>query len=242
MKNHVRGYAVCGSPRSGSTYLLYLLRSTGVLGKPSEWLRGDGGPANDDYPSYTHDFDLQLQHVLTDGATENGVYALKMFPEHFDSTLPSRWALRLPRLSYIHIAREDVLGQAVSLAIARQTQSYAHWIREAVEPRYDGGQIRRCLDFILTGEARWGAFFAINDIQPLRVQYQALVERPEEAVASIASLMGVDDASIDWTAHMTRPQRTERNDAWRARFISELGDLSILPTLGASLSVTDTLL
>ncbi len=165
-----------------------------------------------------------------------------MFPEHFDATLSSAWATRLPRLSYVHLAREDVLGQAISLAIARQTGSYAHWSTEAAEPVYDAAQIRRCLDFVLTGEARWDAFFALNGIQPLRLRYDAVERSPERAVAAIAALMDVERADIDWSAQMTRRQRTGRNDEWRDRFLEESGNLFSLPTLDNSLSAADTLL
>ena len=108
-----RSYAVCSNPRSGSTYLVSLLLSTGVLGAPSEWLRGDGGTGHDDYRPYPTDVEQQIKIMLRAGASPNGVCALKMFPEHFDSTLGSRWAERLPRLKFVQLLRRDLLGQAI---------------------------------------------------------------------------------------------------------------------------------
>ena len=37
----MRGYAICTEPRSGSVFLCRLLRSTGVLGKPTEYFNAD---------------------------------------------------------------------------------------------------------------------------------------------------------------------------------------------------------
>ena len=190
------GYAICSSPRSGSTFLAYLLLSTGVLGLPSEWLRGDDGPASSRYETYPSDPKAQLAFVLRDGVTPNGVYGLKMFPEHFDTTTESRWTEALPRLHYVDLVRRDLLGQAVSLSIARQTDSYGVWTPECREPVYDRDHIRRCLHFIALGEARWRLFYAANDIRPLQLVYEEVTADPQGAVDNVARLLGVEGARI----------------------------------------------
>ena len=81
-----RNYVLCSSPRSGTTLLASLLISTGVMGWPDEFLRGDGGSGHPDYKPYPTDFQQQIRIMLEAGATPNGVCGLKMFPEHFDST------------------------------------------------------------------------------------------------------------------------------------------------------------
>jgi LPS sulfotransferase NodH len=223
--------AVCSNPRSGSTYLIFLLESTGVLGKPYEWLRGDGGSAHWDYADYPRDSEGQLEIMLRDGVTPNGVCSLKMFPEHFDTRTDSRWAERMPGLKYVHLVRQDLLGQAISLSLARQTDSYAFWMPAQREPIYDREHIRRCMDFIATGDARWRLFFANNQITPLTITYEELAASPQATIDRIAALMNVETATIDQGAFNTTVQRNALNEAWRERFVRDQGDLSSLPAL-----------
>jgi LPS sulfotransferase NodH len=210
---------------------MYLLTSTKLLGNSYEWLRGDGGNADAKNATYPVDPEKQLEYLLRDGCTPNGISAVKMFPEHFDRCTESLWAERLPHLQYVYLIRRDLLGQAISLSIARQTDSYAHWMRERRNPVYDGNHIRNCMDFIATGDARWRMFFAKNGINPLFIIYEDLTNAPQEAVDRVAALMGVDNAPIDWSDFDITVQRNERNAQWRERFIREERDLAILPKL-----------
>jgi LPS sulfotransferase NodH len=226
-----KSYVVCSSPRSGSTYLTLLLESTGLLGKPYEWLRGDGGRPHPDYTDYPTGPQDQLEQLLRDGGTPNGVVALKMFPEHFDKRTESLWAERLPSLQYVRLVRQDLLGQAISLSMARQTDSYAYWTPERREPVYNREHIRNCMEFITTGDARWRLFFAKNNISPLFITYEDFTPAPQEVVNRVAALVGVDNAPIDWSLLNIRVQRDERNAQWRERYVEDEGDLAILPQL-----------
>ncbi len=226
-----RSYVLCSNPRSGSTYFMHLLISTKLLGRPYEWLRGDGGTAHTDYADYPTDDEKQLEYLLRDGCTANGVCALKMFPEHFDRRIKVLWAERLPSLQYVYLIRRDLLGQAISLSLARQTDSYAYGMPERREPVYDREHILKCMDFIATGDARWRLFFAKNGISPLFITYEDLIKAPQEAVDRVAALMGIAHATIDGSDFDITVQRNARSTQWRERFIQEYGDLAFLPKL-----------
>jgi LPS sulfotransferase NodH len=226
-----RSYVVCCNPRSGSTYLVLLLASTKMLGYPWEWVRGDGGLAHHSFGSYTSDAQEQIDSVLHDGCTSNGVCALKMLPEHFDSRAPSLWVEKMPALKYIYLIRDDLLGQAISLSIARQTNSYGSWTTRHTAPVYDANHINYCLDFIALGEARWRKFFAINNIFPLVITYEKLVEAPQATVDDIAKLVGIRDAPIDWKDVNADIQRDQITVEWKARFTAERGNVAELPLL-----------
>lgn len=228
-----RSYALCSNPRSGSTLLVTLLESTGVLGAPREWLRGDGGSAHEDYLPYPQEVEEQLRMVLLAGATPNGVAALKMFPEHFDSTEGVRWAERLPALKFVQLVRADLLGQAISLSIARQTDCYAHWMPEQRRPIYSRAHIQRCMDWLACGDARWALFFARNGIRPLVVSYEQLCEDPQAVVSAIGRHVGVPDARVGVPSLDMRVQRNDRSLEWRERFIAESRDLGSLPSAKA---------
>ena len=172
-----------------------------------------------------------MKFMFTDGRTPNGVCAIKMFPEHFDSRLESRWAERLPDARYVYLTRRDVLGQAISLSVARQTNSYGDWMPKDREPAYDAGHIRRCLANIIEGEARWRLFFALNGIMPLEMIYEDLVEEPQREIDRIAHFVGVENAIIDWSAFHPNVQRNAVNEELRRRFIADSADLKLLPVL-----------
>jgi trehalose 2-sulfotransferase len=226
-----RSYVLCSNPRSGTTYLCALLRSTGVLGQPDEWLRGDGMSVASRYDPYPTDFEKQFQLMLREGSTPNGVCGLKMFPYHSDMTLGVRWAERMPRLKFIHFVRQDLLGQAISLSIARQTQSYIHWLPAQAAAVYSRKHIARCMDWLAIGDARWNQFFARNGIDPLILTYDQLCADPQAVVSAIGRHVGAPDATIGPRHLEPRIQRDGRNAEWRARFIAESRDLNGPPQL-----------
>lgn len=109
-----RGYLICSSPRSGSTYLCELLASTGVLGVPREYLNvaDRWGQVNRKPPA---DPRVLLDRVLTAGATPNGIYGLKAHADHFAAVAAIVDPLRvLPNLRFVSIQRWDILAQAIS--------------------------------------------------------------------------------------------------------------------------------
>lgn len=222
-------YVLCTNMRSGSSHLCDLLQSTGVLGYPGEWLRGDGGPGPDGREPYTTDIEEQMQIMRREGTTPNGVCALKMFPHHFDATLASRWAERMPGLKFVHLVRHDLLGHAISLSIAHQTESYNHLMPERREAFYSREHIQHCMDFLAAGNARWSLFFAQNGIHPLVVSYEDVCEDPQAVVSAIGRYVGAPEAVIGKPPMELRVQRSGRTREWRARFIAETSDLTAMP-------------
>src|ERR1700733_11451693 len=83
-----RGYAICTSPRSGSNLFGQYLSSTGVLGKSLEYFNGPGRRSLG-YPDYPDDPTRQIDWILSEGATPNGIYAVKIFPMQFDEVQKS---------------------------------------------------------------------------------------------------------------------------------------------------------
>ncbi len=221
-----RGYAVCGEPRSGSSYLMALLRSTGCLGQPREYfnltspflLNIEGDPA---------DPEQQFQRMLRMGTTPNGVYGVKVFAAHFDLVLASRWAARLPNLSFVYLQRRDVLGQALSHARARQTGQWGAARPANGEATYDRDAINYCLVELLRNTTRWDFYFARNGLTPLRLVYEDVVAQPLQAVAAIAALVGLSgEITVDMGQAAPRIQRDTLTEEWRRRFLEESFDLT----------------
>jgi LPS sulfotransferase NodH len=218
-----RGYAICGEPRSGSTFLAHALHSTGVLGAPYEYLRNrdEVRPLRAD-PS-------RFEELLARASTPNGVYGIKLFSDHADHAAGIGWSERLPQLHFVYLEREDLLGQAISLAKALQSGQYkAHDPRRS-SPRYDRRLIAGCLARIAYGRARWQCYFARNGIAPLRLTYEQAVRDPQAAAEAIARLIGLDERpQVDPERGAQQRQRDEQSEEWRRRFIAEAGDRDYL--------------
>jgi LPS sulfotransferase NodH len=220
-----RGYAICTTPRSGSNFLCDLLSATGQLGRPVEYFNLDGRRRYDD-PAYPDDRIEQIKAVVSRGATANGIYALKLFPhQHEKVARRVPWYTCLPDLAFVHLERHDTLAQAISLTIAAQTGRYRSSDTARREPVYDGRQIRKHLNGLVDDHRTWRLFFALTGIEPLRLTYEDVSERPAEAVKAIAALVGVPLAPESTAALRSslEVQRSTASDAWRKRFLDEYG-------------------
>lgn len=218
-----RGYLVCAVPRSGSKFLDEMLISTGVLGKPREYFNAGARKRRDpDYPTSTYQ---QFQKIRTIGATDNGIYAAKVFPSHLQR-LDSRidLFLDLPNLHLVRLRRRDLLGQAISFARARLTGQFRLDGRASV-PAYDHHLIRTALEDILRDEQTWNDILARLTLPRIELDYEALIENPQRAVDQVAVLMRVPlPVSIKTSDFFNRIQRDDVSEEWRQRFLAETGD------------------
>ena len=220
-----RGYAICTSPRSGSNFLCQLLSTTGVLGHPLEYFNGPARRVLTD-PSYPQEPAEQIAWILQRGATPNGVFGVKLFAEQHDAVaaqLP--WTRALPNQRFVYLARQDLLGQAISWARALQTSQYRSTQPIQGVAVYDGALIRNRIEAIARECARWSMFFARTGIEPVRLLYEDIVKRPQEAVDRVAALVGLERPAIVVPSGLDLAiQRDGVTDEWRARFCAEQGD------------------
>jgi LPS sulfotransferase NodH len=217
-------YLVCTTPRSGSTFLCRLLRGARDMGRPDEHLaegrntaaRAAGGPA-------------WIEAIVREGRSANGVFGVKLFPPHHRALQqagirPGDW---LPGLRHVLLRRRDLVGQAVSFAIALQTDQWVGWKAPETprEARYDAPLIARLFDRLVEWEGYWRRYFALAAVTPLELDYEEVQQRPAAAVAAIRAHLGLPAVPHAGPAEPflpTRPQRTSRNDEWRARFLADL--------------------
>ena len=218
-----RGYLICSEHRSGSTLLCELLASTSRLGNPDEFLRHTEFAARFEREPALRD------EVLRQATSANGVFGLKLFSQQFDVTSKARWIERLPNLRFIHLERQDLLGQAISLVKALQTDQYFASQAASSAPRYDRKAIARHMARIAEGQARWRCYFARNGIIPLWLSYERIVADPTAAVTAVAAHVGVDEQVIPDPSRLNvAVQRDELSEEWRTRFIAETGDMAYL--------------
>jgi LPS sulfotransferase NodH len=224
-----RGYAVCGDPRSGTSYLCGLLRSTGLLGDPREYLARPAVRA-----ALKRNPAMGVAGLLEQASTANGVYAIKLFAYHFDVAGRVPTLGGLPNLAFVSVERRDLLGQAISHVRALQTGQFLSTSPPAAEPRYTRWAIGRELRRLCASQVRWRRYFACNGIEPLRLCYEEIIEDPQAAISAIACHIGLEDcATADLARVDLEVQRDSLSDEWRRRFIGEAGDFD---RLGGSLA------
>jgi trehalose 2-sulfotransferase len=220
-----RGYMICATPRTGSNYLCQLLTSTDMLGKPVEYFNVTPRRRTHD-PKYPEDPRVQLNIVRSWGATQNGIYAVKLLSTQFkllgDRVDPFR---DLPNLTLVRLERRDLLGQAISLVRARQTLQYVGCQVPAAAPAYDQRRIRSCLRQLQDQRAVWDGIMTRLGMQPLFFHYEDMVNDPQGTIDQIAALMGlVPPVPIDPGLVTHRVQRDATSAEWRRQFLIETGD------------------
>jgi LPS sulfotransferase NodH len=171
----MRSYAICATPRTGSTYLCSLLHEA-RLGNPDEWLHAGR------VRSWTTIKELRAQRRV------NGVFAIKLFWVHredaaivdFDDVLPASG-------KWIFLRRKDTLAQARSYLTALSREEWADvgvpyekFPRE-LELRTEAKMRRRNDD--------WNRWFRRKGIKPLRLTYEEIIADPTGTVDSVRALL-----------------------------------------------------
>jgi LPS sulfotransferase NodH len=220
-----RGYAICTSGRSGSNLLCQYLSSTGILGNPLEYFNGSGRRRLG-YPAYPDDPSQQIGWVLTEGATPNGIYGLKIFPAQVELIEKSiRWTELLPNLRFVLLKRQDILGQALSAVRAMQTDQWRSSMPARGTALYDGAQIYERLQIVVRDYARWNIFFARKAVAPTIIVYEDLLADPQSAVDQVADLFGLRGQALVANERIDlQIQRDATTEEWRARFLAEYRD------------------
>ncbi|MGV8985116.1 MAG: Stf0 family sulfotransferase [Cypionkella sp.] len=227
------GYILCTSPRSGSTLLCRLLRSSGVAGWPESWFRAE------DMADYAQDWGIAgadgqydwsdyLTAAIRAGQAGTPVMGLRlMWPTMMQVTARLNRPLTkaFGPLRYIHLERCDRVAQAVSRLKAVVSGTWHLGFEEAEFPRlvsYDFDRIKTFRDEATSDNAQWRQWFAQNGIVPLHLTYEALAADPVAVAAQVLDFVGVslprghglqtsttrmaDAVSADWAARFRREE------------------------------------
>ena len=220
-------YAICASPRSGSSLLCDLLEQSGALGRPEEFFNPDSfrRPFLERHELGELAVDAYLGHLRAEFTTSNGVFGMKLMPVHMQELLHSpglHEELRTWR--YVWLRRDDVVAQAVSWYVAAGT---GEWDLVEKEPSgasvaYDREQIAGYLEQINADNSAWTEFFAVNGLDFLVVRYEDLLEDANAACRRICAFCGVETAhEFALERSWFRRQRAELGEELVQRFAAE---------------------
>jgi LPS sulfotransferase NodH len=187
-----RFYALCSTPRCGSTLVAHLLWRTGRMGAPGEYYN-------------LHDVLFQMQNrfhatgigdytdqLLRRRTSPNGVFGVKLHHNHWQTFRHTGRFHLFSKMKYIRIRRRDRLAQAISYAIARQTRQWTADMpaRNAAEYRFN--DVLRAVQDLDRQDRDWSSLFAESKIQPLDIVYEEFSADSERHVAEICHFVGVD--------------------------------------------------
>lgn len=230
-------YLLCGTPRTGSTFLCSLLASTGVAGLPESYFREPdrqswaarfGVPVaadrSFDYPAF-------VAGALRAGSTANGVFAARIMwgtmhlivdglrPDTAETDLKVLNEALGP-LRVLHLRREDVVAQALSWARAEQTGYWQPGDVPGAEPTIDLDQLDELVSTIHARNAAWDSWFAQQGVRPYPITYEALTADPARMVYRILHHLNLTPPA-DWRSASTPTKRADQvNTEWIRRYHS----------------------
>ncbi|MBL8895662.1 MAG: sulfotransferase [Rhizobiales bacterium] len=246
-------YIICGTPRTGSTLLCDLLASTKRAGAPDsfygrkfmpDWAAAWHLP--DPATMIERDYAIAyLDAAIRAGKAGTAIFGLRLMRENLDELsilldliypgLPSdtaRFEKAFGRILYIHLFRENKLEQAISYIKAQQTGLWhvapdgteIERLAPPQEPRYDFARLKEEVEKLEAYDAAWHAWFAAQDITPLRIGYEALSTDPAGSLARICVALGIaapaaadvkpgvaklsDETSRDWIRRYQTDSKT----------------------------------
>lgn len=225
---------LCFTNRCGSNYLGYLLASTGAFNEAGEFFNSS----------------VVLMHAAARG--------LQSLPEYF-SALPTlvphcgRIAAKASidqlvmladvgildalrgRATYLLLERRDQLAQAISRTIAWQNDRWTTAQASDVPDSalvFDHAAIDLEMAMIDYDNAAFSLFFAVNDIVPVRITYEALVDDVGLAATTVGATMGLAGLLPRPDKVPISRQSNAINAAWRATYLA--GSASTMETLPSS--------
>lgn len=206
-----KSYVIWFSQRTGSTLLCKALESTGVAGRPNEWLLNSN--LKEEYNSENYS-DLQ-QKIWNTGLTENGVFGVKVsyfqpnnneITEEFKkfpggmkcSSRPEIWENAFPNCKHIFMTRRNKFRLAVSWWKAIKTNEF-HRKKGELPPDYniEDEYLYDAIDHLVMEsnlrEAGIQQFFSEGNITPLTIVYEDFINNYEDTVYKILKYLEIPD-------------------------------------------------
>lgn len=236
---------IATTPRTDSNYLCELLLTTWACGWPAEWFN----------PATITDFSEKLglpsspsllayrDAIIADRHSPNGSFSFKIMWDHLlalfqrlhqegslDSGTPSLDALDalFPNIRFLHLYREDVLGQAISHVRAQISGEWILRDQNALQQRRDKElpyEFQRLNEAVLEIQAMhqaWSRFLQPASDRLLEISYESLLDDLQGSMKRIRDFLAIPAHAF----HFRAPdniliQRDDLSQAWRSRFLAD---------------------
>ncbi|WP_439032198.1 trehalose 2-sulfotransferase [Gordonia terrae] len=129
-----------------------------------------------------------------------------------------RWLFDGADPLFVHVYRDDVVPQAVSMWRAVQTRVWRNDGSDADgdDAVYHAGGIAHLAGILRDQELQWRNWFAAEGIEPLDIEFRELVDDPTKATARVLERIGQDPALAP--PPPLKPQSNSRSKEWTRRF------------------------
>jgi trehalose 2-sulfotransferase len=215
-------YLIAATARSGSTLLACILEQAGVFGRPTEYFNQDWVHSNSggQRPTLLDCFRYAGQH----GRGADGTLGIKVLGHQFHKVAANfeieAW---LPRRRWILLRRRDLLGQAISRVIAKQTGAWNSLEHCRQIPSYDKAAILRVMTIVLKENAALSLYFATRQEELVELFYEDFEHDHSQALHDICAHFGLAPLPEVGKVAVAR-QRDDVSESWRERFLAEMRD------------------
>ncbi|WP_363792906.1 Stf0 family sulfotransferase [Mesorhizobium sp.] len=220
----LKGLAVLTEGRSGSSWLGSLTNATGTMGRSGEWLKS----------AYLglepRSYDALEDVVIKESSTENGRFAIKVFPRHLiwsKGKCGKDFLFEVRRnndLGFILLERRDRLRQAISFHRASASLLWTSRHEGAGTPvPYSFTGISRAFFQIEQSYAFWRAYLNLSQLPYRRFVYEDLQPDPRPYVEAVAEMLDVPVPATVAVSQYT-VQRDDLTEDWVERFRREAAE------------------
>lgn len=226
----MKALLILSEMRNGTTWACSMTNSTGKLGRAGEPLRREISKNQGSATADEH-----YGTIVKKSATDNGVFSLKVFPEHLRFVHDEYGYDFIARcrdeheLHIVLLERRDLLGAAISAVRAAQSGEWhdrkgmpATDAQGGVPFHYDGDRIFERTRFIGDSFGFWRKYLAFRGLDYVHVYYEDILENWAGYVDLIARQVGVE---IDPACVVTDSLKVQRDDIsrqWRQRFLEDM--------------------
>lgn len=233
-------YFICSTPRTGSTLLCSLLKSSKIAGKPESYFR------KQDIEKYAANWEIRhknfIQYInaaIQFEKTSNNIFSsrimwgtmdeltnnIKLTDKTYFKTDLKLLEKYFGNIKFIYLKRDNYLEQAVSRLKAEQSDIW-HYDKTIINPKderlvYDGKRLKEFINEALEHNKLWVDWFIRNNITPYTITYENLIENQESECSKILKYL---DISFDKEIIFTSPNKKmsdETSKEWIRRFKSE---------------------
>ena len=131
------------------------------------------------------------------------------------------------RAKFIHIVRNDLLGQAISYDIALQTDQWASFQNSRIPPEglhFSADRISSHIEQFRNENLTFAQVFEANEITPMRVSYEALLTDAQGVLTGLAPLFGFETLVPEKSRATLSRQSSKINDIWRGLYLDHSSD------------------
>lgn len=231
----MNGVIILTEVRSGSNWLGSLTNSTGVLGNSEEWVT-----------SYFTDYDPKnvscddcIEALLAKASTQNGFFAIKLFPRHlheFQMTYGCDFIKRLRQnhdVLLLRLTRRDRIAQAVSFSKALQTGKWrSTFAIKDIVAEYDFATV--CRSYFMIGRSYdfWNSYVGVQQFEVDHFVYEDLLSDPQAYIDAIAKHAGSPEFGSVSTE--LKVQRDLESEVWIERFAKDISTREFIEDTTAS--------